>query len=259
MKYWYETTAVGRRILLELVRHRRSLILWAIFPISILLLNGFILAEGSKISLTEAFKLATPSTLVGSALFFSCLGGTISTIVGERESRTLKRLLISPLSGISYYLGIFLAYGCIGIGQAILVCGVAVLFKVTFTGSFFLTGLIILLTIASYVGTGFLLGINFARRVEDVNGLVAGIGVPMLILGGAFFPTRFFSKELLLIAQFNPVYHMNEALSGISFQSKDWQDPDMLIHLRFLVGFFVVAIASGWLTYRQMLNQEKSL
>jgi ABC-2 type transport system permease protein len=259
MKYWYETIAVGRRILLELVRHRRSLILWAIFPISILLLNGYILSEGSKISLSESFKLVTPSTLVGSALFFSCLGGTISTIVSERESRTIKRLLISPLSGISYYLGIFLAYGCIGIGQTILVYGVAAFFNVTFAGSLFWGGLIVLLTIASYVGAGFMLGTNFAHRVEDVNGLVAGVGVPLLILGGAFFPTSSLSKELLLFAQFNPVYHMNEALSGFSIQTKNWNDPDMLIHLRFLFGFFLVAIAGGWLTYRQMLNQEKSL
>jgi ABC-2 type transport system permease protein len=259
MKYWCETIAVGRRILLELIRHRRSLILWAIFPISILILNGFILAEGSKISTTEAFKLATPSTLVGSALFFSCLGGTISTIVSERESRTIRRLLISPLSGISYYLGIFLAYGCVGLGQTVLVYTVAAFFNVTFTGSIFLGMIVILLTIASYVGAGFILGTNFAHRVEDVNGLVAGVGVPLLILGGAFFPTAFLSKELLLIAQFNPIYHMNEALSGLSSQNKDWQNPDMMRHLQFLLGFFLVAIAGGWLTYRRMLNQEKRL
>ncbi|MDX1977072.1 MAG: ABC transporter permease [Pseudanabaenaceae cyanobacterium bins.68] len=258
-KYWYETIAVGQRILLELLRHRRSLILWTIFPISILLLNGLILAEGNKIALKEAFRLTTPSTLVGAALFFSCLGGTISTIVSERESHTIKRLLLSPLSGISYYLGIFLAYGCVGLGQTILVYAVAAWFEVSFAGSWLWGLVVILLTIASYVGAGFMLGTKFAHRVEDVNGLVAGVGVPLLILGGAFFPTSFLSKELLLIAQFNPVYHMNEALSGFSAGNRAWNQPDMVIHLRFLFGFFLVAIAGGWLAYGQMLDQEKSL
>ena len=42
---------------------------------------------------------AAPSTLVGAALFFSCLGGSVATVVAEREQQTLKRLFISSLSG----------------------------------------------------------------------------------------------------------------------------------------------------------------
>ncbi|HBC41988.1 MAG TPA: ABC transporter substrate-binding protein, partial [Pseudanabaena sp.] len=46
MNYGYEAIAIGRRILLELFRTYRTLLLWVIFPISMLLLNGFVLAEG---------------------------------------------------------------------------------------------------------------------------------------------------------------------------------------------------------------------
>ena len=108
MKYWRETIAVAQRILIELWRRRRSLVFWSIFPISVLLLNGFILAERAKLSTAKAFESAAPSTLVGAALFFSCLGGSVATVVAEREQQTLKRLFISPLSGTSYFLGIFL-------------------------------------------------------------------------------------------------------------------------------------------------------
>jgi ABC-2 type transport system permease protein len=89
--------------------------------------------------------------------------------------------------------------------------------------------------------------------------LVATVGVPLLILGGAFFPTTFLSKDLLLITQFNPVYHMSEAFTALSTNSKPWDNYDLLIHLRFLVGFLVVAIASGWLSYKQMLRNESHL
>ncbi len=259
MKYWDETLAIGQRILLELLRRKRSLILWAIFPLSMLLLNGLVLAEGAKISTTEAFKIAAPSTLVGAALFFSCLGGTISTIVAERETHTLKRLFISPLNGISYFLGIWFAYAWIGVGQTLLVYTAAAFAGVKFSGSLWLGGLVILLSIGSYVGVGFWLGTQFARRVEDVNGLVAGFGVPLLVLGGAFFPTTFLSKELLLVTQFNPVYHMSEALLGISANAKDLSNSDMVLHFRFLCGFFVVALAVGWLAYRRMLGTERRL
>lgn len=259
MRYWHETIAIARRILVELVRHRQSLILWSIFPISILILIGLILAEGTKISTTEAFRVSAPASLVGAALFFSCLGGTISTIVAERESSTLKRLFISPLSGISYFLGIFIAYGCIGLGQTLLVYTVAAFFDVQFSGSLILGAGIILLSIGSYVGMGFLLGTQVARQIEDVNGLVAGFGVPLLILGGAFFPIAFLPPPLLLITQFNPIYHMNQALLDVSANSKDLSDPDLILHFRFLVGFFVASIASGWLAYRRMLGQERRL
>ncbi len=118
MKYWYETLAVARRILTELGRRKWSLIFWAIFPLSVLILNGLILAERSKtalpepLSLGEALEWSAPATLVGAALFFSCLGGSVATVVAEREYHTLKRLFLSPLSGVSYFLGISLAQKC---------------------------------------------------------------------------------------------------------------------------------------------------
>jgi ABC-2 type transport system permease protein len=259
MKYWYETRAIAQRILTELVRQQRTLILWVVFPISMLILNGFILAEGSKITITEAFKIATPSTLVGAALFFSSLGGTISTIVAERESKTIKRLFISPLAGISYFLGIFLAYSCIGLGQSLLVYTVAAMFGVKFAGSWLLGIIVIFCSIGSYVGMGFLLGTQFARTTEDVNSLVAGFGVPLLMLGGAFVPASFLPKDLLLITQFNPIYHMNEALLSISADGKDLSDYQLKLHFLFLVGFLVVSLVSGWLTYRAMLATERRL
>ena len=88
MNYWHETVAVAQRILIELGRRRRSLVFWGIFPISVLLLNGYILAERAQLSMAQAFENAAPSTLAGAALFFSCLGGTVATVVGEREQQT---------------------------------------------------------------------------------------------------------------------------------------------------------------------------
>ena len=132
-------------------------------------------------------EFLAPSTLVGVALFFSCLGGTVATIVSERENKTLKRLFLSPLSGISYFLGIFLAHSFIAIGQSIILYTIASFWNVEINGSIILGITIIILSIMGYVGVGFILGTQLARRTEDVNALVATFGVPLLILGGAFF------------------------------------------------------------------------
>lgn len=257
MKYWRETIAVSQRILIELLRRRRSLIFWSIFPISILILNGFILAERAKLSMAVAFENAAPSTLVGAALFFSCLGGSVATVVAEREQQTLKRLFISPLSGTSYFLGIFLAHSCIGIGQTILVYTIAAFWGATFKGSVLLGIIIILLSIVAYVGLGFVLGTQLARRIEDVNALVAAFGVPLLILGGAFLPTSLFPKTLLDIAIYNPIYHMNEALLKVS--AKGDKIGDIASHFWFLLIFAMVMVVGGWLSYRRMLMVERRL
>ena len=78
---------------------------------------------------------------------------------------------------------------------------IALLLGATFPGSWPLAMLIILLSILAYVGVGFILGTQFARRTEDVNALVAAFGVPLLILGGAFMPTSIFPDSLLRLAQ----------------------------------------------------------
>ncbi len=257
MKYWQETLAVAQRILIELLRRRRSLVFWSIFPVSVLLLNGFILAERANLSMADAFENAAPSTLVGAALFFSCLGGSVATVVAEREQQTLKRLFISPLSGTSYFLGIFLAHSFIGIGQTLLIYAISAFWGANFNGSLALGGIIILLSIASYVGLGFVLGTQLARRTEDVNALVAAFGVPLLILGGAFLPTSLFPETLLEIAKFNPIYHMNEALLGVSAGGDELSE--IANHFWFLSGFTVLMVAGGWLSYRRMLIVERRL
>jgi ABC-2 type transport system permease protein len=257
MKYNRETIAVTQRILIELLRRRRSLIFWSIFPISVLVLNGMILAERAQLTINLAFENAAPSTLVGAALFFSCLGGSVATVVAEREQQTLKRLFISPLSGASYFLGIFLAHSCIGFGQTLLIYTFAGFWGATFKGSLFLGLIILVMSIVAYVGLGFILGTQLARRTEDVNALVAAFGVPLLILGGVFLPTSLFPKTLLDIANFNPIYHMNEALLAVSARGE--QLADISSHFQFLVIFALLMIVGGWLSYRRMLTVEKRL
>lgn len=257
MKLWTETAAVAQRTLIELFRRRRSLVFWSIFPISVLLLNGFILAERAQLSMDQAFESAAPTTLVGAALFFSCLGGSVATVVAEREQQTLKRLFISPLSGTAYFLGIFLAHCFIGVGQTLLVYAIASFWGAQFNGAIWLGGVIILLSIIAYVGVGFVLGTQLAKRTEDVNALVAAFGVPLLILGGTFLPASLFPDTLLTLAEFNPIYHMNEALLRVSANGDGLSEIEP--HFRFLSVFALVMIAAGWLSYRRMIQVERRL
>ena len=257
MKYFRETLAVAQRILMELWSRKRSLIFWAIFPALLLVLNSLILQERLQISLEEAYTNAAPPTLVGAALFFSGLGGSVATVVAEREQQTLKRLFLSPLSGVSYFLGICLAYIAIGLGQAVLVYGIARSQGASFSGPPWANLLIILLSIAAYVGLGFVLGTQLARRTEDVNALVAAFGVPLMILGGTFLPASLFPETLLDIAQFNPIYHMIEAFYGLAAAGQTLAE--VREHVQFLGIFAIAMVFSGWFAYRRMVQVERQL
>ena len=255
MKYLRETLAVAQRILVELWRRQRSLIFWAIFPVLLMILNSLILQERLQITLAEAYTQAAPATLVGAALFFSGLGGSVATVVSEREQKTLKRLFLSPLSGVSYFLGICLAYGAIGLVQAGLVYAIARSQGATIGGNPLASLLIVVLSIAAYVGVGFVLGTQLARRTEDVNSLIAAIGIPLMILGGTFLPADLFPDSLLRLTQVNPIYHMIEALSGLVVD--DGKLGDVSAHVRFLGIFAVAMVAAGWLAYRRMVQVER--
>ena len=251
VRYCRETMAVAQLILLELGRRRRRLIFWGIFPVLLLFLNGAITAGRAQLELAEALEIVAPPTLVGAALFFSCLGGSVATVVAEREQNTLKRLFLSPLRGVSYFLGIVVAHSAIGMGQALLVFAIALFLGASFPGSWPLAGLIILLSILAYVGVGFILGTQFARRTEDVNALVAAFGVPLLILGGAFMPTSIFPDSLLRLARFNPIFHMTEALTRAMADTAAGE------HIVFLGAFAIAMVITGWLSYRRMLRLER--
>jgi len=252
-RYFNQISAVTIRILTELVRVRRGLIFWVVFPTLMLLLFGLIYAGSNGTS--KSFDATAPGILIGAALFFSCLGGPVALIVAERERRTLRRLLVSPLKPLSYFIGIVFAYMIIAFGQAIIVYGIAFLFGGRFHGSLLLGLLIIVLSVFSFVGAGFYFGARFTKRTEDVNGPVAAFGVPLLVLGGTFFPVSILPSYLLVLAYADPVFHMNQALKGVSALDKGVGD--IVPHLLFLGAFTIFSLFLGAQAYRSMLLQEK--
>jgi len=142
-------------------------------------------------------------------------------------------------------------------GQTLLVYISASFLQARFNGSLWLGGLIILLSIIAYVGLGFTLGTQIARRIEDVNALVAAFGVPLLMMGGAFIPMSFLPTPLQQIAKYNPVYHMNEALTQVSAAGEGIDA--IAPHLYFLIGFALLMVMSSGFAYRQMLTAERRL
>lgn len=244
---------VAGRVLLEFSRSRRVLGLWVLFPLAMLLLFGWVRVE-PRGGLGPAFEYTAPGILIGAALFFSCLGGPVSVIVGERERGTLVRLLASPLTGTQYFLGLAVAHVVIALGQAGLVYGVTYLAGGRFAGSLPWGLVVLLLATCAYVGVGFLIGARYASGAEEVNGTVAGVGVPLLVLGGTFFSPDALPPAVYAAAWLNPVFHMNQAFTGVARSDVGLSEafPNVVILALF-------AVASVWLgsrAYARMLSVE---
>lgn len=249
-----ETKTIAHRVLLDMLRSRRSLIFWVGFPALMLLLFGLIYAGRGELG--ASFDRTAPGILIGAALFFSCLGGPVAVIVGERERATLRRLLISPLRPGAYFSGIVAAHVAIALGQAVIVYAIAALFGGRYRGSVALGGLILLLSVCSYVGMGFYFGARFSKRTEDVNGPVAAFGVPLLVLGGTFFPAELLPPFLLRVAYFDPIYHMNAALRPVWARGAGWSEVGL--HVLCLLLFAALSLALGTRAYGSMLQRERT-
>ena len=244
---------VAARILRELVRNRRTLWFWILFPTLMLLLFGSVYASRFD-GMDQSFTRTAPGILIGAAMFFSCLAGPLTVIVGERERHTIRRLLISPLSAIAYFLGVLWAHVIIAFGQAAVILSITLFAGGGFHGSPWLGALVIILSVAAYAGIGVMLGAFFAKRTEDATGPVAAVGVPLLVLGGTFFSIDNLTPFLLHLAQFDPIFHMNKTMRAI------WIDGASLSELSgsmFLLALMaLISIALGAISYKNMLHKE---
>jgi len=250
-----DSVVVAGRVLEELRRNRRLLFFWVVFPTLMLLLFGWVYADGYG-GLGPSFSATAPGILIGAAMFFSCLSGPVALIVGGRERRTLRRLMASPLSGKSYFLGVVWAHLGIAAGQVALVYGITYGVGGSFQGSIMLGVVIVALSAVAYVGLGFVFGARLARRTEDVTGLVAAVGVPLLVLGGTFFTTDMLPPFLYAVAQLDPIFHMNEAFRGAAHG--DIPVADMAGSLVFLALFAPVSLVLGARSYASMLDRERT-
>ena len=247
-----QVKAVSRRLLLEQWRQKRGLAFWAVFPATMMLLFGMVYAN--NVTMRAGLDAAAAGILVGAALFFSCLGGTVAVIAAERERGTLHRLLTTPLLPSAYFLGVVVSQSLLALIQVVVLYSIAWMVGAKYNGSLWLGGVILLLSVFSYVGIGFFLGARFARRSEEVVVALSAIGVPLLVLGGTFFPLEIMPQAMQNAAQLNPMLHMNQAFKGVAAYDKGVGE--LQFELIFLGVFCGVSLVMAIHAYQQLLEKD---
>jgi ABC-type multidrug transport system permease subunit len=85
---------------------------------------------------------------------------------------------------------------------------------------------------------------------------LSAIGVPLLVLGGTFFPLEIMPQGMQAVAQINPMLHMNQAFKGVAAYGMGFNE--LRFELTFLLVFCGLSLALGVQSYQHLLGVYKS-
>ena len=186
-------------------------------------------------------QFVAPGILGQSVLFTSIFFGI--TMVWDRESGTLSKILVSPVSRISIMLGKALSAGVRSIMQAILLLIVSLLVGIQFYPNLIYTLAIfpvLVLMSALFASISMVLASQFKTR-ERVMGLGQLITMPLFFTSNALYPISIMPPWLQVISYLNPLtYGINLLRSLLLTGSLTDIWTDLAVLLAYLAVFTIV-------------------
>ncbi|MDA9595045.1 ABC transporter permease [SAR86 cluster bacterium] len=148
--------------------------------------------------------------LIMLAVITNSYSNVVSSFYGNKFSRSLEELLVSPMPTYLILIG-FVAGGVArGIIVGILVLMTSLFFTEIVVQNIFLTLLVIILTAILFSLAG-LLNAIFADSFDDINIVPTFILTPLIYLGGVFYSITLLSETWQIISKLNPVLYMVNA------------------------------------------------
>lgn len=178
-------------------------------------------------------------TIMNSALFG--LGGTV---VNYRERGILRRLKVTPqpLSGfIAAQITNQLLFAILR--AALLIIVAMILFKVVVIGSLIALAVVVIIGSLTFTTIAFFVA-SFAKTRETSDTLSNIISMPMMFLGGVFFPVDSVPKWIRPLVEVMPLKYLGDAMRDVMIKGNSlWQvRTDMYILIGFAFVFFLVSI-----------------
>ena len=204
------TVATATRVLTQLRRDPRTIALLLVVPAALVTLIKFVFDHNPG-----AFdRIGGP--LVGLFPFITMFLVTSITMLRERTTGTLERLMTMPLAKLDILLGYGLAFGLVGTAQALITSGVAFgLLDLEVAGS---TALVILLAIGNAL-LGMSLGLfvsAFAQTEFQAIQFMPAFVFPQLLLCGLFVPRDQMAGALEAVSYALPLTYAYDALDRVT-------------------------------------------
>jgi ABC-2 type transport system permease protein len=236
------TSAVALRVLIQLRRDPRTLALLLAVPVVLMILLHE-LFEGEN-----AIFQHVGGPLLGLFPFISMFLVTSITMLRERSSGTLERLLTLPLAKLDLLVGYALAFGLVAAVQATLVSVVA--FGPLDLQSDGPTWAVVLLAIGNAI-LGMALGLfasAFARTEFQAVQFMPAFVLPQLLLCGLFVARSEMADWLRILSALLPLTYSYDALARAT--SGDF-DARFALDVAVMIGATLFALGLGAATLKR--------
>jgi ABC-2 type transport system permease protein len=187
----------------------------------------------------------TPGVLIQSTTFVSIFYGL--TIVWERDSGILKKLLVTPASRYATVIGRSMASGVRAIFQALIIVPVALLIGVKFFPNiaYFVSALLIIFFASGGFAAISILIASFMKTRERFMGIGQAITFPLFFASNALYPVTMMPLILQEFSLFNPMSYIVDAVRGLMITGNLANLPiDLVAIASFDAVMFVVASIS---------------
>jgi len=237
------STATAARVLLQLRRDPRTIALLLLVPCVLIALLQYLFVDRPGVF----DRIGGP--LLGLFPFVAMFVVTSITMLRERTTGTLERLMTLPLSRLDLLGGYGAAFALAAAVQAALVSAVAfLLLDLDVAGPVWL--IVVLAILNAVLGSTLGLFLSaFARTEFQAVQFMPAFVLPQLLLCGLFVPVDQMARPLELLAYALPLTYAYDALQRVAVDAS--YDRRLALDVAVLVGCTVLALVLGAATLRR--------
>ncbi len=233
---------IAARIIRQLIRDRRTVVLIVFVPVVVMTLIGLSFPEGGILD------YIAPALLATLALFFSFLLTGIS-FLRERSQGTLERLMASPVSQLDIVVGYLFGFFVFALTQTLIILLFTVyVLNVQYHGDLWQIFVFQIVVIAGAVNLGIFVS-TFARNEFQMVQFIPLMLFPQVFLCGVIWPVAQMPDYLQWLSKILPLTYAVDGLRDIMLAGKNLLDVGF--ELAVLVGFAVVISVLAAITLRR--------
>jgi ABC-2 type transport system permease protein len=237
------TLAVAGRVLTQLRRDRRTLVMLLFLPTILMSLLWWMFKDAPGV----VFDRIGPGLLALFPFFIMFLVTSVTTL-RERSSGTLERLLAMPMGKLDFLFGYALAFGLMAALQSAIAVGVSVgLLGMDLVGPIWL--LTVVAVADAVLGTALGLFVSaFAQTEFQAVQFMPAVVVPQMLLCGLLVPREQLPDVLRAISNVLPLSYAVDAMQTLT---KTTDTTDVWQNLGVVALFVVAGLALGAATLKR--------
>jgi ABC-2 type transport system permease protein len=236
------TFTVALRVMLQVVRDRRTIALIFVAPLLIATIAGFSISDKTTLN------MASPGILATLILFFGFLITGIS-FLRERTQGTLERMLVTPMSRMDIVMGYLLGLLVFALIQTLIMFFYMVyVIGIDYRGDLWQILIFQILMGINAVSLGTFFS-AFARNEFQMVQFIPIVIIPQVFTSGLFIPVSQLPAALEWISKFLPLTYGVEGIKALMIQGQSLLDVGKDIGI--LAAFAVVFLILASLTLKQ--------